>query len=441
MSLPHGARSDSPRPTLSDSRRVLRAVWRYDDFRYHQRRAVLAALGGRDCLAVLPTGGGKSLCFQVPALTLPGLTVVVSPLISLMADQVGALRARGVAAAYLSSTQTREGQAAVGAALAEGRLKLLYVAPERMERLAAELARHPIPLLAIDEAHCISEWGHDFRPHYRALGRHRVTLGSPAAMAVTATATPETQRDIIRVLGLKRPVRIGQSFDRPNLFFSVVRFRDNPGRLGVLAHLLRGVRDSAIVYVPTRDQTDGVATILKRWGFGALPYHAGLPGTARQRLLERFLEGRVRVMVATNAFGMGIDKPDVRLVAHFGVPPRPEAYFQEAGRAGRDGRPGRCEMLWIPGDLVLARRFSQSNGPGGRGSNVQREARRRALLTMRRYVATRGCRRRVLLDYLGERLGKCSGCDRCGPERVSQIANSRAKSRSVGTGWKLERSQ
>jgi len=394
---------------------VLRAVWRYDDFRHHQRRAVLAALRGRDCLAVLPTGGGKSLCFQVPALTLPGLTVVVSPLISLMEDQVGALRARGVAAAYLSSTQLADTQAAVRAALVEGRLKLLYVAPERMERLAPELVRHPISLLAIDEAHCISEWGHDFRPHYRALGRHRSALGSPAAMAVTATATPETQRDIVRVLRLRRPVRVEQSFDRPNLFFSALRLRDNPGRLRVLARLLKGVRESAIVYVPTRDQTDGVATILRQWGFAALPYHAGLPGAARQRLLQRFLAGRVRVMVATNAFGMGIDKPDVRLVAHLGVPPRPEAYFQEAGRAGRDGEPARCEMLWMPGDLVLARRFSQSTGAGGKASNVQLEARRRALLTMRRYVATRGCRRRVLLEYLGERLQKCSGCDRCGP--------------------------
>jgi len=320
-----------------------------------------------------------------------------------------------VAAAYLSSTQRPATQAAVRAALAEGRLKLLYVAPERMERLAPELVRHPISLLAIDEAHCISEWGHDFRPHYRALGRHRAALGDPAAMAVTATATPETQRDIVGVLGLRRPVRIAQSFDRPNLFFSALRFRDNPGRLRVLAHLLRGVRESAIVYVPTRDQTDGVATILRHWGFRALPYHAGLPGAARQRLLKRFLEGRVRVMVATNAFGMGIDKPDVRLVAHLGVPPRPEAYFQEAGRAGRDGLPGRCEMLWMPGDLVLAGRFAQSTESGVDASSVQLEARRRALQAMRRYVATRGCRRRVLLEYLGEHLGECSGCDRCGP--------------------------
>ncbi len=402
---------------MAAARSVLQRFWGHAEFRYHQRRAVLAALSGRDCLAVLPTGGGKSLCYQVPGLVLPGLTVVVSPLISLMQDQVAALRSRGVAAAYLSSTQPRAVQAAVWEALRSGKVKLLYVAPERLAQLVA--ARHrPVSLLAVDEAHCISEWGHDFRPHYRALGTHRVALGRPPTIAVTATATPATRSDILRVLRLSRPVRVVRSFDRPNLYFAARRCDTEPGRLRALAALLRHRPASAVVYVPTRNQTDGVAAVLKRWGYAALPYHAGLPGAARRRLLELFLEGRVRVMVATNAFGMGIDKPDVRLVAHLGVPPRPEAYFQEAGRAGRDGAPAHCELLWLPSDLDLARHLAGLNGPqAGRGSATHRNARRAALSTMRRYVRTRGCRRRVLLGYLGERLARCGGCDRCGSRR------------------------
>jgi ATP-dependent DNA helicase RecQ len=421
--------------SLAESRRVLRETWGFPDFRHHQRRAVLAALRGRDCLAVLPTGGGKSLCYQVPALTLPGLTLVVSPLISLMQDQVTALRNRGVAAAYLSSTQQPRVRSAVLESLGAGRLKLLYAAPERLGSLVSLLARRGVALLAVDEAHCISEWGHDFRPHYRSIGRYRVALGRPPVTALTATATPQTLGDITRVLGLKRPVRIAQSFDRPNLRFSARRFGDNSAPLRVLVGLLRAATGSAIAYVPTRNQADGVAAVLREWGFAALPYHAALPAASRRGLLARFLDGRTRVMVATNAFGMGIDKPDVRLVAHMGVPPRPEAYFQEAGRAGRDGLPARCVMLWSKGDLMLAAKLA---GVDRAASPAQREARRRALATMRRYVHTRGCRRRVLLSYLGERLARCSGCDGCGPgirrDRVgvSQNASGRAEKRSQG---------
>jgi ATP-dependent DNA helicase RecQ len=399
---------------MSTARGILRDVWGFPDFRHHQRRAVLAALRGRDCLAVLPTGGGKSLCYQVPALALRGLTVVVSPLISLMQDQVAQLQARGVAAAYLSSTQSRSAQATVWAGLRLGRVRLLYVAPERMAQLVAA-PHEPIALLAVDEAHCISEWGHDFRPHYRALGRHRVALGRPPTIAVTATATPPAREDIVRVLRLRRPVRIVQSFDRKNLSFVVRRYRSDPERVRALAALLRRTADSAAVYVPTRNRTDGVAAVLRRWGFNALPYHAGLPGPARRALLERFVGGGVRIMVATNAFGMGIDKPDVRLVAHLGIPPRPEAYFQEAGRAGRDGRLAHCVMLWVPSDPALARHLAGVHDlVAVRGAAKHRKARQAGLRAMRRYVETRGCRRRVLLEYLGERLVRCNGCDRCG---------------------------
>jgi len=335
-----------------------------------------------------------------------------------MQDQVGALRNRGVAAAYLSSTQKRAVQRTVRDAMARGELRLLYVAPERLKSLAGELTRVEVSLLAVDEAHCISEWGHDFRPHFRALGVHRQNLGQPPTIAVTATATPETQADIVRVLGLSRPVRIGQSFDRPNLYFAARRFDAERTRIRETARLLRANPGTAIVYVQTRDRTDGVASLLRRWGFEAAPYHAGLPANARGVLLSRFIEGDIRVMVATNAFGMGIDKPDVRMVIHLGVPARPESYFQEAGRAGRDGASSYCEILWTKGDLVLAKRMSVGQGQRHTDSTPYRKAQKRGLDTMRRYVHTKGCRRRLLLEYLGEELKKCSGCDRCG--RISK---------------------
>jgi ATP-dependent DNA helicase RecQ len=337
----------------------------------------------------------------VPALLLPNLTLVVSPLISLMQDQVAALRRRGIAAAYLSSTQKPEVRSAVRDALTAGRLKLLYVAPERLESILNG-TRLPVSLLAVDEAHCISEWGHEFRPHYRAIGRHRVTLDSPPTVALTATATPATRADIIRVLGLERPVTVGQSFDRPNLTFTVERCRDEPERAQRAVAELRAVQGTAIVYVPTRNRADGFAAILRHYGLAAAPYHAALPPDARRALLGRFLDGSIRIMVATNAFGMGIDKPDVRLVLHLGIPSRPESYYQEAGRAGRDGAPAWCKLLWTKRDLVLMRRLA-GGGPAAAAG----------LETMRAYVHTRRCRRRVLLAYLGETLRRCAGCDRC----------------------------
>lgn len=404
--------STAPHPSLDDARCLLRRVWGYADFRYHQRRAVVAMLQGRDCLAVLPTGGGKSLCFQVPALLGPGLAVVVSPLISLMQDQVNALRSRGVTAAYLSSTQRIEVRNAVWHLVSTGRLKLLYVAPERLPQLVARRVRPT--LLAVDEAHCISEWGHEFRPHFRALGRYRGLLGQPPTLALTATATPTTRADICRVLGLRRTVTVLQSFDRPNLFLEALLASTEHDRIRVLATLLRSCRGTAIIYTPTRNRADGLATILRQSGIAAAPYHAGLPGAARRGLLARFLDGRVRVMVATSAFGMGIDKPDVRLVAHAGVPARPEAYYQEAGRAGRDGKPSRCVVVWTARDFDLARRIAGVRRSGRRATGAASDlALAAGLEAMRAFLMTRGCRRRVLLEYLGEAPGGCAGCDRC----------------------------
>ncbi len=400
-------------PSLADAEQLLARVWSHSALRHHQRRAILAALRGRDCLAVLPTGGGKSICFQVPGLLLPGLTLVISPLISLMQDQVDALQQREVAAAYLSSAQTSSERNHVLAALRERKLKLLYVAPERLEGLTRELDGTPIALLAVDEAHCISEWGHEFRPQYRTIGRYRSRFGSPPTMALTGTATPETRADIVHSLRLRRPVTIVRSFDRPNLYFAVRRVGYDGERLQLALRLLRAADGTTIVYVPTRNQTDGVATVLRHWGIQALPYHAGLPAGARRALLAQFLNGRCRVMVATNAFGMGIDKPDVRLVLHLGVPGRPEAYFQEAGRAGRDGAPAACVVLWTEGDLALARRLLSGPGSPDRPPRRMRAANRRAISCMTDYVRTFRCRRRILLRYLGESSTRCAGCDRC----------------------------
>lgn len=406
----------TPSPSLDDARRLLEETWGYSHFRQHQRKAIVAVLGKRDTLAVLPTGGGKSLCFQIPALLLPGTTIVVSPLISLMQDQVAALRRRSVPAAYISSTQKRAVQQSVWRSLVAGWVKLLYVAPERLGQLRARVPRLAVPLLAVDEAHCISEWGHEFRPHYRAIGRYRQALRNPPTIAVTATATPETRADIARVLGLKRPVEVIGPFDRPNLYFAARRFGKERDRVDALVDLIRGQSGSAITYVPTRNRADGLAEVLRRRGLPAAPYHAALPGRARRALLTRFLDGRVRVMVATNAFGMGIDKPDVRIVAHLGVPARPEAYYQEAGRAGRDGLYSRCETLWMGSDLAIARTMAESNPTdGGSAGADYQEASKRGLEAMRRFVTTRSCRRWVLLEYMGEKNVQCSGCDGCRP--------------------------
>lgn len=374
---------------LEAAREKLRAIWGYQDFRSPQRRAILAALQGRDCLALLPTGGGKSLCFQVPAVLLPGLTLVVSPLISLMQDQVMALRRRGIAAAYVSSSQSSSERAAALDGLARNSLKMLYLAPERLRAFSPGTS--PISLLAIDEAHCVSEWGHDFRPDYRQLGVHRRRLGLPPTIALTATATPTTRLDIEQILGLVNPVRVVGSFDRPNLRFLARRVGSEQERMRDLRVLLANLDGTAVVYAPTRNRTDGIASLLRLWGFRALPYHAGLPGPARRALLRRFLDGRTQVVVATTAFGMGIDKPDVRLVVHIGIPTRPESYYQEAGRAGRDGKPAECHLLWTARDLE-----SET-----------------VAAAMRSYVRTRSCRRGLLLEYLGDRARSCAGCDNC----------------------------
>ncbi|MGH7536436.1 MAG: RecQ family ATP-dependent DNA helicase, partial [Gemmatimonadales bacterium] len=313
--------------TLEEARRLLRHHFGHDEFRPAQRKVLRSVLEGRDTLAVLPTGGGKSICFQVPALVRGGLTVVVSPLISLMQDQVAAALARGIPAACLTSGLGAGATRAVWAALRQNELRLLYVSPERLDRLAPELEAAEIrpALLAVDEAHCIAEWGHDFRPSFRKLRSARWRLGRPQVIALTGSATAAVRGDIAASLGF-RPgtfaMHVG-SFDRPNLWLGALGVRDERARLATLLDLLRDAGGMAIVYAPTRSTTEAIARAVTTAGFPAAPYHAGLTRARRSSVLEGFLQDRFPVVVATCAFGMGIDKPDVRLVVHWTMPPTP----------------------------------------------------------------------------------------------------------------------
>src|SRR6202140_2963341 len=326
-------------PTIQDARAVLKSAFGYDKFRPGQEAAVSAIIAGRDTVVVLPTGGGKSLCFQVPALLLPGLTVVVSPLISLMKDQVDALTAKGLPAAFITSTLT-SGQASDRLARADwGEIKLLYVAPERFDfgRTAERLRKAVVSLLAIDEAHCISQWGHDFRPSYLRVKKGHEALGSPATIALTATATPEVRRDIGRELALRNPQTIITGFDRPNLTYYVVPTKNDAEKEKRIVEILRKHDGLAVIYASTRKAVDHLTTVLERAKIRAAGYHAGLDDSRRHEVQEAFMGEKIRAIVATNAFGMGIDKPNVRLVIHYAMPGTLEAYYQEAGRAGRDG--------------------------------------------------------------------------------------------------------
>jgi ATP-dependent DNA helicase RecQ len=445
------------RPTMEHARALLGRHFGYHDFRPAQAPVVESILARVDTLAVLPTGAGKSVCFQVPALALGGLTVVVSPLISLMQDQVAAAEARGIPSACLTSGLTAEEQGAVRRRLAEGELRLLYLSPERLERFAPELRASGIrpALLAVDEAHCIAEWGHDFRPSYRGLLAARYRLGRPPTVALTGSATPEVREEIARALGFpagKYAEHLG-SFDRRNLWFGVVRVPNDRERLQALRRLISGDDRMAIVYTPTRSVTESVARALVAAGHRAAPYHAGLDRVRRAAILDAFLSDRLDVVVATCAFGMGIDKPTVRLVVHWTLPPTPESYYQEAGRAGRDGEFARCVLLWHPSDGELHRRLLDVTFPPRRlveriwrdrstvkgvPANVLESAARLAkelrpengpvqwepvrrrrrhaeerLRAMERYARNSTCRRRALVGYFGERLGECAGCDRC----------------------------
>jgi len=334
-------------PTLDDARAVLRRAYGYEGFRPGQERAVEAVLQGRDTVVIMPTGGGKSLCFQVPALVLPGLTVVVSPLISLMKDQVDALAARNLPAAFVNSTLTSAQANERFQRAARGELKLLYVAPERFDfgTTAERLREIGVSLLAIDEAHCISEWGHDFRPSYLRMRAVRERLGDPTTIALTATATPDVRKDIEVQLALRDPERIVTGFDRKNLHYHVVPVKNDAEKDHALVETLERNPGQAIVYAATRKSVERVTHVLTRAKIPVVAYHAGLDDAHRHEVQDAFMQEQVRAIVATNAFGMGIDKPNVRLVVHHAMPGSLEAYYQEAGRAGRDGLESEVFLL------------------------------------------------------------------------------------------------
>ena len=352
-------------PSLDGARALLRSRFGYDSFRPGQEKAVEGVLAGRDTLVILPTGGGKSLCFQVPALLLPGLTVVVSPLISLMKDQVDALTARSLPAAFINSTLTASQVASRLHAAQRGEIKMLYVAPERFDlgTTAERLRGMGVSLLAVDEAHCISEWGHDFRPSYLRISEVRERLGNPPTIALTATATPEVRRDIARQLHLENPVTVMTGFDRTNLTYHVVPTRTDADKDHALVETLREKDGLAIVYASTRKAVERVTTVLERARIEAIAYHAGLDDEHRHEVQDAFMNEQVRVIVATNAFGMGIDKPNVRLVIHHAMPGTLEAYYQEAGRAGRDGLPSDCVLLHAFPDRFTHEFFIKGNYP------------------------------------------------------------------------------
>ena len=401
---------------------VLKQVFGYDRFREGQRYLIDALAGGRDALGILPTGGGKSLCYQVPALMRDdGITVVISPLISLMKDQVMALKARGVAAAYLNSTLTPSQLALANERAMRGQYRIIYVAPERLKtpsfRQLAEAQR--IRLLAVDEAHCVSQWGQDFRPDYLGIGEFLESLPErPVLGAFTATATEAVRRDIIRLLKMRSPTSITTGFDRPNLYFGV-RKVEQAEKENALEELLGRYREqSVIVYCSSRKTVDRLAELLKTRGWAAAAYHAGLPEDIRREAQEAFTADRVRVMVATCAFGMGIDKPDVRCVIHYNMPRSPEAYYQEAGRAGRDGKPGECVLLCAPNDVAAARYVLMNSEPNPALTPQQQAFIRKQdlvrLESMERYTETGACLRQHLIRYFGQKApAECGNCSSC----------------------------
>jgi ATP-dependent DNA helicase RecQ len=400
------------------SREVLRDVFGHAELRPGQREAIEGVLGGRDVVVLLPTGAGKSSCYQVPAVALArggrGATIVVSPLIALMNDQVSGLCARGVAAAAMHSQLDDAARSEAMRAFAGGELAVLYVSPERavLDSFRRLLARTPIALLAIDEAHCVSQWGHDFRPEYMRLHELREIVRAPM-IALTATATPRVLHEIARGLALRDPVIVRGDFRRPNLAFEVQHHRGDADRLAATIAILdaAGLRGRTgpgrgIVYCSTRKKTETVAANLKSAGFAAAHYHAGRTGLARERAQRAFELGRARVLVATSAFGMGIDYPDVRAIVHFQAPGSLEAYYQEAGRASRDGNPGRCVMLFGAADLVTQRRISG----GGGGHRVED-----ALAALERYANAARCRQQLLCAHFtgGDEPLACGICDVC----------------------------
>ena len=418
-------------PAEGDKLDVLKRVYGYDSFREGQAEVIDAILAGRDALAILPTGAGKSVCYQIPAQMLPGVALVISPLISLMQDQVAALREAGVPAAYLNSSLSERQFDAALSRLAEGQYKIVYVAPERLQtqRFLNVVQRLDISMVAVDEAHCISQWGQDFRPSYLEIPDFIEKLRvRPRVCAFTATATKSVRQDVIRLLRMRDPMVRVTGFDRKNLYFSVCRPKDKDEKLQELIESYRGF--SGIVYCAKRKGVEKVCEDLRRAGYSATRYHAGLSEAERQRNQEDFIYDRALIMVATNAFGMGIDKSNVRFVIHYNMPKDIESYYQEAGRAGRDGERADCHLLFGPQDVVVQNYLIDKMGeeteldPAALAS-VQENARFR-LHAMADYCRTTQCLRRTILRYFDEAHdGKCGYCSNClSPRELTDVTEA-----------------
>ena len=418
---------------------ALNRYFGYDSFRPGQSGIVSAILTGHDVLGVMPTGAGKSICYQIPAAILPGVAIVISPLISLMRDQVDALNDVGLPAAFINTTQTPDEQDLVFAQALSGQIKLLYVAPERLEteRFRNFAVRVPISLVAVDEAHCVSQWGQDFRSSYLGIGEFIAGLPTrPTVAAFTATATERVRRDIVSILGLHTPSITVTGFDRPNLYFDVISMPRKGKASWVASYIASHPDESGIVYCATRKTTEALTDTLNQMGHPAVAYHGGMSPDAREAAQRDFITDKVPVVVATNAFGMGIDKSNVRYVIHHNLPESIEAYYQEAGRAGRDGEPSRCTLLWNESDIVTRRRLLDNDYENERltpeEQEIVRQSKRRLLDGMVGYCRTTDCLHRYMTRYFGQELspnagstagediaadssqsGKCGACSNC----------------------------
>ena len=434
---------------MADPHSILKKVFGYDSFRPGQEDIVRRLLDGQDVLAVMPTGAGKSICYQVPALLLPGITIVVSPLVSLMKDQVGALVQAGVAAAFLNNSLTDNQKALMLRRAREGWYKIIYVAPERLEmpgfqRFAQEKL---ISMVTVDEAHCISQWGQDFRPSYLRIQAFVDSLPTrPVVGAFTATATAHVRDDIRTHLALRDPYEVTASFDRPNLYFATQRALPSEKPRRLLELVLQEGNNAGIVYCSTTKQVDETTRLLQGRGIRAAAYHAKLDADTRRRNQDDFLYDRVQVMVATNAFGMGIDKPNVRFVIHYNMPKDLESYYQEAGRAGRDGQPSRCTLLYSGTDVRTIRFFidKELEADNGLPADVKAEAARKAeerLKYMTFYSTTPKCLRGFLLEYFGEAAPKkCGNCSCClAAEQEAQLQLETSRRRAADNAHRLEK--